>query len=473
MSVGLWEGFEVAARHWVWLGLAVCLAGTMWLLWRETRLQQGERRRNMRVREELEAYVQLDARMSGDGGMVELARRVCRLVREKSTFHRVAMMTRSAKGLLVVTGSAGVDEQTLAALRTWGEQVTEAEKSGKPGCRRGDGGLGTRVGRKSFAVVLGKGPVADGCGRAIVMPMLTTGGRVLGAIVVCADRILSVRRSAAAEAITALEMLAAKLGRSMENAGLAERLLQVEKLAGLGLLAGEMSHALNNPLTAVLGFAELIAHTTTEARVQADAERIVREAKRMRETLESLVNYWQPATEIDEEVEVSAVLRELAATCAAKLEERGVQLVVQVGEDLPVVRGNRERLRQVMEHLLNNAAQAVGSAQEMGVMYPLGEEGGRHSIRVTASCDDRALHLMVSDTGPGFREPARVFDPFYGMMPGEEAGMGLSLCYGIVREHGGEISAFNLHPHGAAVMVELPVDRRAARSLAGATREVA
>ena len=61
------------------------------------------------------------------------------------------------------------------------------------------------------------------------------------------------------------------------------------------------------------------------------------------------------------------------------------------------------------------------------------------------------MHLVVSDTGPGFAQPGRVFEP------GDSMGLGLSVCYGIVHEHGGEISAFNLHPHGAAVAVELPV----------------
>ena len=72
--------------------------------------------------------------------------------------------------------------------------------------------------------------------------------------------------------------------------------------------------------------------------------------------------------------------------------------------------------------------------------------------------------MIVSDSGPGFAEPARAFDPFYtGLRPGQGAGLGLglSVCYGIVREHGGEISAFNLHPRGAAVVIELPAGTEA------------
>jgi K+-sensing histidine kinase KdpD len=71
----------------------------------------------------------------------------------------------------------------------------------------------------------------------------------------------------------------------------------------------------------------------------------------------------------------------------------------------------------------------------------------------------------VSDTGPGFHEPGRVFDPFYAMEATDGAGMGLSICYGIVHELGGDIRAFNLHPHGAAVAVELPAAEIAAEKI--------
>lgn len=474
MWAAFYGGLRTAGQHWVWMGLVVCLGGLVLLLWRRTLLQGGERRRIERAREELEAYAQLDARVPADGDRSDLARRVSRLIAEKSAFHRVAMVVRDGEGRLSVGGSAGMDEQTVAALQTWGDEVVAAERSGGIGTKRGDGGLGMRMGRKSFAVVL-KGAAGAGCGRAIVTPMWTTGGRMVGALAVCADGLLSVRRSAVTEAVVALEALAVKLGRSLENAALAERLVRAEKLAGLGLMAGGVAHALNNPLTAVMGFAELIAHTTSEPRVKEDAETIVREAKRMRKTVESLANYWQSRAQEAEPVEMPALLRELAGACEEKLRTRGVQLVLQTDEMLPAVRGNRERLRQVMEHLLNNSAQAVGRAQELGVAFPLNEEVEEHTIRITVSHDERMLNLIVSDTGPGFREPARVFDPFYiaTVKPGEGAGIGLSICYGIVREHGGEISAFNLHPHGAAVMVELPVERDTVAHFTAEAREVA
>jgi len=173
----------------------------------------------------------------------------------------------------------------------------------------------------------------------------------------------------------------------------------------------------------------------------------------MKETVQRLVEFWRPVTVADEPVDVAGILNGLRAACGQKLRDRGVQLEINGSLTLPIVRGNRDRLRQVFEHLLNNAAQAIATARER-------EANEEHAIRVTVSHDDQALHVIVSDTGPGFREPGRVFDPFYTTKgPEQGAGLGLSICYGIVREHGGEISAFNLHPHGAAVVVELPVRR--------------
>jgi signal transduction histidine kinase len=232
-------------------------------------------------------------------------------------------------------------------------------------------------------------------------------------------------------------------------------------------MAGGVAHGLNDPLTAVLGFSELIVATTSEARVKADAEIIVQEALRMREMVELLRDFRRPAARCDEQVDVTGLVRELAMACAEKLESRGVRLVVEASDETAEVRGSRDRLRQMMEHLLNNAAQSLdgigGTAEgeERAIRIAVSVSGnvsGSVSGSVLGNVSGSAsgnpgkrVHLLVSDTGPGFVQPGRVFES------GDSIGLGLSVCYGIVREHGGEISAFNLHPHGAAVAVELPV----------------
>jgi signal transduction histidine kinase len=436
------------APRWLELAAGGGVIGSLWLL--DLRLQAGarRRRRERRIEEELAAYARLDLRLPADGNGLELAKQVSRLVADKSAFPRVAMLVRDAEGQLAVAASAGMDDATVQSLNAWADVVSAAERNGGVGVQRGEGGLGVRVGGKSFAVALDKESSEVGHSGAIVTPMWTAGGRMLGALAVGADGLLSVRRSPLAKSLEPLEALAFKLERAMENAALAARLQRAEKLAGLGLMAGGMAHALNDPLTAVLGFAELIGATSGEDRVKEDAGIIVREALRMRQTVETLLEFWRPAALTMEPVDVTGLVRELARACAKKLESRGVRLIVQAGEEFTAVRGNRDRLRQMMEHLLNNAAQAVAG---VGAGKSEEEQVIRVSVSVSGNADGERVHLVVSDSGPGFARPGRVFEPC------DSTGLGLSLCYGIVHEHGGEISAFNLHPHGAGVAVELPM----------------
>jgi signal transduction histidine kinase len=466
MRVALNEVGSLMSLHWQGLAEIGGLAGAATIAWCKMHRDEVARRRERRVREQLEEYAQLDMRLPQDGDLQKLSLCVSQMVSESSAFKRVGMLVRDAEGRLYVAGSLGMEDATVQALNAWGECAVEAERGGTAGARWNDGGLGVRIGSKSFAVVLRSKPEEIGHGRAIVIPLRTSVGRMVGALAVGADGMMSVRRRVVDEALLPLEALALKLGRTIENAALAERLLRAEKLAGLGLMAGGLAHALSNPLTAVLGFAELIADTAGEARVKTDAKMIVREALRMRQTVDVLLEFWRPSKRSDEPVDVTELLQEVAAGCREKLVNRGVRLVVQAGEETPIVRGSRDRLRQVLEHLLNNAAQAVASTAD-----PQGSE--EQTIRLTVSQDSRTVHLVVSDTGPGFREPGRVFDPFYTTrLQGEGVGLGLSICYGIVREHGGEISAFNLHPHGGAVVVELPVRKDAAEKNQEAVREL-
>ena len=471
----------LTAEHWVCLMALGGMSAAFGRMVRQSREHMEEQRRERRLREEMEAYARLDVRMPldqhGESDLRELGKRVCRTVAEKSVFRKVALLTRDADGRLYVASSTGMDDLTVEALNRWGERVGKADHRQAAEGRKSRLGVELSQRRKSFVVELRlgeeieRGPqqveMEEDCRSMVVTPLWTTAGKMAGALVVCTEGV-KVPHARAEEAMTPLETLAVKLARTMENMALAERLLRSEKLAGLGQMAGGVAHALNNPLTAVLGFAELIQATTDEPRVKQDAETIVQEAMKMRGTVQNLVNFWRPAAQHDEPVEVMSLLRELAADCAGKLESRGVKLEVEADDPVPTVRGDRARLRQVLEHLLNNSAQAIGMVQAgVGSGSKGLSAGEKHAIRLTVSHDARALHVVVSDTGPGFREPARVFDPFYAtQQPGVGAGLGLSICYGIVREHGGEISAFNLHPHGAAVVVELPVGDTVVREVA-------
>ncbi len=469
----------VAARHWALVEHPLCLIAIGGLtlalrrMWRLVQFHAAGRQRERAMREELEAYARLDASIDPGGDAKQLARRVCRAVIEKSAFRRVAMLVRSAEGKLFVAGSAGMDDLAVGALQAWGQAVMREERGlGETGPAQAP--RRERMGTSSFVLELAVGDAPgqvahSGCRRAIVTQMRTQGGGLLGALVVCMDELADGWTGNLDDAMPPIEALVIKLAQTLDHAAMTDRLMRVERLAGLGQLAGGVAHELNNPLTAVLGFAELMAETSGEPRVQQDARTIIREALQMKQTVENLVHFWRPVALANHPLDLPAMLSRLAAECEPKLQERGVALLLQVPEDVPEVRGDVERLCQVVQHLLNNAAQAIANSKEhrrqddrLNSGLPRGADDGDRfpTIRVTVSHDARTLHLIVSDTGPGFPEPGRVFDPFYTTRaPGGGTGLGLSICYGIVREHGGEISAFNLHPHGAAVVVELPLDR--------------
>ena len=498
-EIGLGGGWVDARPGTSWLigvGLSFTVLGLI-LLWlaRQVQLHAAERGRERRLREELEAYARLETALGLDSHerlpVKTLAMKVCRTVAEKSAFTRVMMLMRNAEDRLQCVGSTGVDDLTVAALERWGAGVM----AGQTGVRmRGlDATLTPVVLRrseaKSLPISLGRWESFDRevatwrmqgkrerrqTRRAIALPIwggpdAGHGGgpsRLAGAIVVCLDGMNVPLREGngkvggqalrADRLMNGLESLVARLGSAIEHEALDNRLLRAEKLAGLGQLAGGVAHALNNPLTAVLGFAELIAESSLDARIQRDAAMIATEALKMKGTIERLTDFWRPSTQAGEPVDFLAMVRELADDCAPKLAERGVALEVMshgAAAENGAIRGSQERLRQVMEHLLNNAAKAIDAARAR-------EDGEQHAIRVSVSADEQTLHVIVSDTGTGFEQPNRAFDPFYTTgKPGQagDQGLGLSICYGIVREHGGEIAAFNLHPHGAAVVMELPV----------------
>ena len=437
------------ALHWGCAIGLLSLAGAVLLMAHEQRLHAKERQRDRRIREEFEAYAGLDAALRGED-LRGLAKRVCRLVSKKSSFQRVAMLSLDPDGRMQVAGSVGIDESTVHELQVCGESLMET----------GSDEVSARLGEKSFAVVLGKNSTDAGCGRAIMIPVHTSTGGMRGVLAVCADGLMSLRRQTVEETIAPLEALAVKLARAIESAEMVEQLEHAEKLAGLGMLANGVAHELSDPLTTVLEFAEQIADTAKDERIQADAKTIVNEVLRMRQTMQELVKFGQAETRIDEPVELVGLLRELAAECEEKLESRGVLLVVDAEDDVPAVRGDGDALRQVLEQLLNSSAQAIASIDE--------DAQREREIRVSVTYDSTSVQVIVSDTGPGFEVPEQVFDP---LKP--DAGMGLGICYGIVHEHSGEISAFNLHPYGAAVMVELPLGEISAQSYSGATREVA
>ncbi len=224
-----------------------------------------------------------------------------------------------------------------------------------------------------------------------------------------------------------------------------EQLLQSEKMSAVGQLISGVAHELNNPLTAILGYTQLLEAEKLDARVEEFVVKLHKQAQRTQKIVQNLLSFARQHTPKRVHVDLRSVLEDTIALRDYDLKVNNI-MVERDFEPVPSVIADPHQLEQVYLNIINNAADAM---LENG-------RGGRLKIRVC--CENGHVVTSFQDSGPGIVDPKHVFDPFYTTKGvGKGTGLGLSICYGIVKEHGGEISAQN-HPSGGALLqVRLPI----------------
>ena len=221
------------------------------------------------------------------------------------------------------------------------------------------------------------------------------------------------------------------------------QLVQSEKLASLGQLVGGAAHELNNPLTAMLGYSELLATTNLSPEQRTLAEKVSQQAKRIRILVASLLSFAKQVPSAKSSLDVNTIVETALKLCQAQVRAANVQLATNLADQLPRLQGDSNQLLQVFSHIINNAVHAMA------------DRGG--TLTVSTGAEGNLVSVQFSDTGPGMTEPDRVFDPFYTTRPvGQGTGLGLSACYGIIHEHGGKIMCRNKDEGGAIFIIELP-----------------
>jgi signal transduction histidine kinase len=222
------------------------------------------------------------------------------------------------------------------------------------------------------------------------------------------------------------------------------QLVQSEKLASLGQLVGGAAHELNNPLTAMLGYSELLAESGLTEEQRTLAAKIALQVKRTRVLVSSLLSFAKQVPGEKTLVDINTVAQTAVKLCQPQFSTHKVEVQMTLARDLPQISADANQLLQVCLHIGNNALQAL---EEVG--------GGILAVRTRRA--ENTIVLEFSDNGPGLREPERVFDPFYTTRPvGKGAGLGLSACYGIIHEHRGRIKCRNRLEGGTIVAIELP-----------------
>jgi signal transduction histidine kinase len=222
--------------------------------------------------------------------------------------------------------------------------------------------------------------------------------------------------------------------------------VQSEKLASIGQLVGGAAHEINNPLTAILGYSELLAEDPTAGeKTRRLAEKIRDQARRTKTLVNNLLSFArQVPSEQRSPLDINTIVNTSAQFRRFDLRGKNIRIEVQTGSGIPEVRADMNQLLQVFSNIINNAVYAM-------------EEAGGGTLTVRTLFEKGNVVILFSDTGPGIRDPRLVFDPFYTTKPvGKGTGLGLSICYGLIQDQGGQITCYNRSEGGATFRIELP-----------------
>jgi len=231
-----------------------------------------------------------------------------------------------------------------------------------------------------------------------------------------------------------------------EERRLREQLIHSERLSAVGQLVAGVAHEINNPLQAVMGFAELLIGADTSPDIRRDLEQIREDANRAAKIVRHLLLFARRSTLERSVADLNEIARSTAALRVNQLQAFNIEFVENYSNELPMLVVNREEIQQIVLNLLINAEQSVRSTGQTG------------TIRLSTGEANGAAYVEVSDTGPGVAPlvASRIFEPFFTTKGvGQGTGLGLSVSLGIAQAHGG---ALELRPmaYGACFRLTLP-----------------
>ncbi len=229
-----------------------------------------------------------------------------------------------------------------------------------------------------------------------------------------------------------------------------EQMSQTEKLTSLGLLAAGVAHEVNTPLAVISNYIQMLAKQMPEGDPrQSIIEKIVKQTFRASEIVNNLLNFSRTGAAEAADVDVNRVVEETLSLVAHPLKTSQIRVVKQLGEPLPPVRGSANKLQQVFLNLFLNARDAMPG-------------GGMLEVRTVAH--NGSVEVEVADTGAGIASEHihRIFDPFFTTKAsGRGTGLGLSVSYGIIKEHSGKIDVRSTPGKGTSFHVEFPAVKKA------------
>jgi signal transduction histidine kinase/uncharacterized membrane protein HdeD (DUF308 family) len=254
-----------------------------------------------------------------------------------------------------------------------------------------------------------------------------------------------------------MHLLAESRRGSESQKQLQTQLVQKEKLASLGTLVAGAAHEIDLPLKAVMSYSETLwAQERLSEEQNKLLRKIVGQAQRTRDLVANLLSFAQQAPGEKAPVDLGQLLQRAKQVMELRFSSARVRTEISLEAGLPRISGNVNQLFQAFVEIIENAMDAL-------------HDTGGATLRIAAGRNGSEVVVQFSDNGPGMREPQRVFDPFYTTKPvGKGTGLGLSAVYGVVQDHGGQITCHNQPEGGAMFVLRFPAAVEAAAKVAGA-----
>jgi signal transduction histidine kinase len=245
-----------------------------------------------------------------------------------------------------------------------------------------------------------------------------------------------------------IELSQSKLKQTVETLKTTQgQLIQSEKLSAVGEFVAGVAHELNNPLAAVMGFSEMLKDADVGEQHRRHLDMIFKSAERCKKIVQSLLSFARRQAPERKPVTVNKLIEDVLEMVAYPLRTSNVKVITHFSQKLPLVLADGHQVQQVVLNMINNARQAIEAHQDSG------------SITITTSENAGTVRIAIQDSGPGISPEnlKRIFDPFFTTKDvGQGTGLGLSLCYGIIHEHGGNIIPSSKPGEGATFTIELP-----------------
>lgn len=225
------------------------------------------------------------------------------------------------------------------------------------------------------------------------------------------------------------------------------QLVQSEKLSAIGEFVAGVAHELNNPLTSVIGFTELLKNSDVNDQTRASLKHISSSAERCQKIVKSLLSFARQHAPERKAVNLNSIVDAVTEILTYELRTSNIKVTTDLDPTLPVVIGDPHQIQQVFLNMVNNARQAIESHRASG------------TIHITSHAVGDIVRVRFLDDGPGIAPEnlKKLFTPFFTTKPvGKGTGLGLSVSYGMIKEHGGNIVVDSIPGKSTTFTIELP-----------------